>query len=148
MPHHRKALRDAVVTALTGLASTGARVYPTRTYPVDAAALPALCVYTLSEASEVHNMGAARSLLRVLDLAVEAVAQVNDTLDDTLDQICLEVETAIGADPTLGGKCYDCSLAATKIAVRGEAEKETGSAVLSFALRYRTRAGDPSVNSI
>jgi len=148
MAHLRKRIRDAVVTALTGLASTGPRVYPTRVYPIQPGALPALCVYTLSEASEVHSMGPDRALLRQLDLVVQAVAKVNDTLDDTLDQICLEVEGAIGTAPTLGGLCYDCTLASTRITVEGEGEKETGSAVMVFSLRYRSRAADPSINAI
>lgn len=147
MPHHRKAIRDAVVAALTGLPSTGVKVFPTRTYPVDATELPVLCVYTLSEDSELHAMGQSRSLLRILELVVEAIAAVNGTLDDTLDQLALETEQALGADPTFGGRCYDCALASTKIAIRGEGEKETGSAVMTFALRYRTRASDPSINS-
>ena len=148
MPHHRKSIRDAVVMRLTGLASTGANVFPTRRYPLEPASLPALCIYTLSEASQIHNMGDGRSLLRALELVVEAVAAVNDTLDDTLDQLCLEVETAIGTDASFANRVYDCSLASTAIAIRGEGEKETGSAVMTFALRYRTPAADPSQNSI
>jgi hypothetical protein len=148
MAHQRKILRDAVVTALAGLPSTGDKVFATRTYPVDATELPVLCVYTLGEDSEIHSAGASRSLLRNLQLEVEAIAAVNGSLDDTLDQLALEVEQALAVDPTFGGQCYDCSLAATKIAIRGEGEKETGAAVMTFALRYRTRASDPSVNSL
>lgn len=147
MAHHRKIIRDAVVTALTGLASTGSNVFATRRYPVAAAQLPALCVYTLSEDSEVDSMGTNRSLLRTLDMIIEAVTQVNDTLDNTLDQLCLEVETALGLDPTLGGRVHDCNLASTRIAIRGDAEAETGSAVMNFSVIYRTRANDPSTST-
>lgn len=143
MPHVRKIIRDAVVSRLTGLSATGARVYPTRTYPVDVDSLPALCVYTLSEESSVDSLGTNRGLSRRLDLIVEAVARVNATLDDTLDAIALEIETAIAADPTLGGLAKDCTLASTRIAVRGEAEKETGAAVLTYSVTYRT----PAVNA-
>lgn len=146
--HMRKVIRDAVVAALTGLTSTGSNVHATRTQPLEAGHLPALCVYTLDENSELHNMGPGRSLLRDLSLVVEAVAQANGEIDDTLDQIALEVEAAMNADTTFGGKTYDCFLASTRIAVRGAGEKDTGSAVMTFMLRYRTLAANPSTNSI
>lgn len=144
MAHVRKHIRDAVVARLTGLPSTGSRVYATRAYPVDAASLPALCVYTLSETSELATIGPNGALRRSLDLVVEAVAKVNATLDDTLDGLAFDVEQAIAGDRTLGGYAKDCVLASTSIAVRGEAEKETGSAVMTFAVTYWTRAVDPS----
>lgn len=147
MAHHRKIIRDAVVTALTGLASTGSNVFATRRYPVAAAQLPALCVYTLSEDSKVDSMGTNRSLERNLDLIIEAVTQVNDTLDDTLDQICLEVEMALGIGLTIGGQVHNCNLASTRIAIRGDAETETGSAVMNFSVTYRTRANDPATST-
>lgn len=150
MPHLRKSIRDAVVTALTGLATTGSSVYPTRTYPLDETKLPALCVYTISEDSAVDSMKVStRGLARSLELAVEGMAVNNGGLDDALDQIALEVETAVAADPTFGGLCYDCSLSQTRVSVRGgESQKEIGSIILTFTLRYRTRASDPSTNAI
>lgn len=41
----RKQIRDNVVTTLTGLSTTGSRVYASRVYPMAAANLPGLCVY-------------------------------------------------------------------------------------------------------
>lgn len=139
--HARRAIRDAAVQALAGLPSTGTNVHATRLYPVEPTGLPALCIYTLAEESGFDTLGgSSRKLLRRLELAVEIVAQVNDTLDDTLDQICLEVEQIIGANFTLGGTAKDCELQSTKITVRGEGEKQTGSAVLTFSVTYRTLA--------
>lgn len=148
MAHQRKVIRDAVVSSLIGATGAGARVYPTRTYPIDEASLPAICVYTLNETSEINSLGAGRSLRRSLDLIVEAIAKVNDTLDDVLDQLALEIEVALGSNFTLGGNAYSCVLDSTKITVRGEAEKETGSAVLGYSVSYRTPFNDPSINSI
>jgi hypothetical protein len=45
LAHLRKQIRDNVVTALTGLSTTGSRVYGSRVYPMAAANLPGLCVY-------------------------------------------------------------------------------------------------------
>ena len=146
MAHPRKIIRDAVVQALTGLAATTTHVHATRTQPLEAEQLPALCIYTLDETSELDALSP-RKMMRQLTLIVEAVAQVNDTIDDALDQICLEVETQLGTNFTLGGLVKDCRLASTKIAVRGQGEKDTGSAVMSFDILYRTLAADASLIS-
>lgn len=140
--HARRAIRDAAVQALTGLLTTGANVHATRLYPIEAAGLPALCIYTLAEESGFDTMSPSRKLLRRLELAVEIVAQVNDTLDDALDAIALEVEQILGTNFTLGGTAKDCELQSTKITVRGEGEKQTGSAVLIFGITYRTPANN------
>lgn len=142
MAHARKVIRDAAVQLLTGLATTGSRVHATRLYPIEAEGLPALCIYTLTEESGFDTLS--RKSLRRLELAVEIVAQVNDTLDDTLDAIALEVEAALGTNFTLGNRAKDCELQSTKISVRGEGEKQTGSAVLIFGVTYRTLAADPA----
>ena len=147
MAHVRQTIREAVVDILTGLDTTGQNVFATRIAPVAEAQLPALCIYTLSETSEVHSMGTGRALYRELSLIVEGVAKVNETLDDTLDDIAAEVETAIGADGTLDVEgVYDTTLAATQIAIRGagEASKDTGSAMMTFLVRYRTLLADPT----
>lgn len=146
MAHARKTIRDGVVQLLSNLASTTSHVHATRTQPLEAAQLPALCIYTLEESSELDVL-TPRKMLRQLTLIVEAVAQVNDTLDDTLDQICLEVEQVLVANFTLGGLVKDCRLVSTKIAVRGAGEKDTGSAVMSFDVLYRTLCSDASLTA-
>ena len=74
MAHVRKSIRDNIVTAVTSLSTTGARVYRSRIYPLETANdLPGLCVYTLREASEADTMGAsAHGLAREVDIVVEA----------------------------------------------------------------------------
>ena len=49
MSHARQQIRDAVVAAVTGLATTGASVHKTRMFKFEDDDLPALGVYTLSE---------------------------------------------------------------------------------------------------
>lgn len=141
--HQRKAIRDRVVQMLTGLATTGSNVFATRLYPVDAASLPALLVYTLSEESQFDTLGTSRRLLRTLELQIEGLAQVNNTLDDTLDAIAKEVEIVLASDPTFGSSARDSMLRRTSIAVQKDGEKETGSIVLNFAVTYRTAATNP-----
>lgn len=145
MAHARKTIRDQVAQMLAGLTLVpAANVFPTRTYAVDEDHLPAICIYTLSEESGLDALGP-RKMARHLELIVEIVAKVNDTLDDTLDAISAEVENIIGTNFTLGGTAKDCMLSSTKIAVRGEGDKPTGSAVLTYSVMYRTLAADAAL---
>lgn len=152
MAHYRQTIRDAVVDILDGLETTEGRVFVSRSVPLASADLPALCVYTASETSEPDRIGSNRAVRRELSLVVEGVAEVNETLDDTLDDIATEVEAAIGADTTLGlsAGVYDCTLASTQIAIRGggDAKKETGSVVLTFTVTYRTLLANPATAAV
>ncbi len=94
MAHLRKQIRDNVVTALTGLSTTGSRVYASRVYPMAAAKLPGLCVYAKSEEVETTTTTRPRTQLRTLTLSVEGFAVATSGLDNTLDAISLEVEEA------------------------------------------------------
>jgi hypothetical protein len=143
--HVRRQIRDAAATALAGLTTTGARVYPSRTYPLQDANLPALRIYTNEETVEMSSMGGANRLVqRTLNLLVEGCAKVNDTLDDTLDDIIKEVETAIAANQTLGGAKW-VQLAGIEIEMEGEGEKETGVARMTFQCEYITELDTPDV---
>ena len=95
MAHLRKQIRDNVVTALTGLSTTGSRVYASRVYPMAAANLPGLCVYAKSEEVETTTITRPRTQLRTLTLSVEGFAVATSGLDNTLDAISLEVEEAL-----------------------------------------------------
>ncbi len=148
MDHMRQQIRAAVVLALAGLKTTRRNVFATRTVPLNADTLPGLCVYTLSEQSGIDTMGRSRSLKRILDLVVEGVTKSRSTIDDDLDQIAAEVEAALAIDPSLGGLAYDCVLQSTKVAVRGQAETDTGSVQMNYTITYRTKAADATTNSI
>ena len=66
MSHVRKQIRDAVVTALTGLSTTGSRVYKSRIYPLETGKLPGLAIYTKSEEIQNNTIGAPRTQIRIL----------------------------------------------------------------------------------
>ena len=48
MAHARQSIRDNVVTAVTGLSTTGTNVFRSRVYPLGENKLPALCIYTVA----------------------------------------------------------------------------------------------------
>ena len=69
MAHVRQLIRDNVTTTLTGLTTTGTRVYRSRVYPV--ATTPGLAIYTKSESVEYSSMSGQRTQFRSLALTVE-----------------------------------------------------------------------------
>jgi hypothetical protein len=148
MSHVRQQIRDALVTTLTGLTTTGANVFASRpqTRMLPATSLPALMIYTVEESSERASLPFQYQLQRTLTVAVEARAQATADLDDTLDTICAEVEAAINASEsahTCGGKCEGISLTATSIDFEDDAEQPIGRAVMTWVTDYFTAADAP-----
>lgn len=141
MAHARTQIRDAVVTAVTGLTTTTTNVYSGRVYPFDT--LPCLAVYANEEAIDEEGgvMGAVDS--RALTITIEGRARVATSVDDTLDTISKEIETAIGTDSTLGGLVECARLQATSLTLDGEAEQETGLIQLIYLIYYRVSLTDP-----
>jgi hypothetical protein len=142
MAHVRKSIRDRMESILkTGVTSVSNRVYASRVYPLTGPDLPALAVYTASESSGLQTMGV-RTLARELSLSVDAYVRVNDTFDDTIDALCVEIEETIAADYTLNGLVKDTILTSTEIDFDGEAERPVGVARLTYTIRYVTTIGD------
>ena len=72
MAHVRQSIRDNVVTAVTGLSTTGSNVFRSRVYPLGTNKLPALCVYTDSEVVEYNRLDRVRDVDRTVDIVIEA----------------------------------------------------------------------------
>ena len=88
-------IRDNVVTALTGLSTTGGRAYASRVYLMTAANLPVPCLCAKSEKVETTTITRPRTQFRTLTLTVEGFAVAISGLDNTLDAISLEVEDGL-----------------------------------------------------
>ena len=140
MAHASKQIRDALVTALTGLTTTGANV-SNSVYPE--ATLPSLRVYFASEAlpDEFQAMGSIH--YRVASFRVEIRVE-DESLQDQLDTIRTEIEIAIAADDTLG-------LTGVKVMYTGTgtasyemgAEQPRALLPLLFDVHHRTTDADP-----
>ena len=143
--HLRRQIREAVATAVTGLATTSTRVFQSRVYPLEANDLPCLMIRTISESSEPATIHGPRELYRVLSVEIDAIAKAVADLDDTLDQICKEVEIAMAADLTLGGKCKSVTLTNTTIELSGSSEVPTGRAAMTFDVDYYVLENAPDV---
>lgn len=144
--HLRRQIREAVATAVTGLTTTGARVFQSRVYPLQDAELPALLVYSRSERSEPITIHPSRVIQRELQLEIVAVAKATADLDDTLDGICKEVEVAL-AMPLAGiaSLARTIALLGTEIDMQGTSEKPTGRATLTYQIDYFNQENAPDV---
>lgn len=153
--HVRTQIRDEVVKLLRGTAPSRMRVFAMRRMPLQAEQLPAILVYTLAEDAAVETMSGPRFLSRDLDLVVEGVAQDNDTLEDTLDSLAVEIESRLGVafntpSSALRSLARAGSLVRTEIGMRppqSPDESGTGHIVTTFRVNYRTRSDNPETNT-
>lgn len=137
--HARRSIREAVAAALTGLATTGSRVFQSRMRPQES--LPALLVATNGEEIE-QDLGTVQT--RALDIDVTGVALAASGVDDTLDAIAEEVEVAMQAAGTLGGLVSAPPvLTAIRTAFDDSLEQPAGEVSLTFRCLYFTQAGAP-----
>ncbi len=141
--HVRRQLREAVATVVTSLTTTGTRVYQSRVYPLQTTDLPCLVVTT--DGDQVTNLTADSNpqQQRETRLRIEAYARATSDLDDTLDLICKEVETAIASSSTsLVSNLY---FVGTQIDVEILGDQPIGKATLLFSTDLYTVSNAPDV---
>jgi hypothetical protein len=105
----RRRLRDRAIATLTGLATTGAHVWPVREHrPLGPDELPALLVL-VDDGRAGITRSSFGSTERMARLVIEAIVRQDDAYDDVMEAVLAEVEVALAADPTLGGamKAFD-----------------------------------------
>lgn len=121
MAHPRAQLRAAAVAALTGLATTGSRVFVDREYTMQPAELPCLHVST-SEATDTSGPFA-DGVQRTVNLQVRLLAKTTGAMSDLLDTMASEVEAALVPGLTVGGKLVlpeGFTASAPNLAVNGD----------------------------
>lgn len=139
MAHARRQIREAVATALTGLTTTGSRVFQSRMREQES--LPCLLVVT-----DTENVDASVGTIqqRDLDILVTGLAQGASNVDDTLDAIAEEVETAMQAAGTLGGLVSVApGLTGIRTQFDDSLQQPVGEIELAFRCTYFTHAGAP-----
>lgn len=137
MTHPRKSIRDAIETALTGLATTGTNVFQNRVFPLEDGDLPGLLIYNGPDVGE--KGGGVGQFDRIFDCMVDAVVKAaSDTIDDTLDAIAEQIETAIDADRTLSGACGYAWISNTEFEFNVEQDKRVGIARITITVEYRS----------
>lgn len=146
MAHARKQIRDAVKTALTGLAATGSNVFIGRARPFGEDEPACLVIYTPKETEQRAVYGQPPILERPLTLYVEGRVSSFSATDDDLDAIAEQVEPVLANAVPLGDLLLSLTLVATEIVTNPAAQGQRliGGIRLEYRLTYRTREGAPS----
>ena len=146
MSHARETLRSAITTAVTGLTTTGGSVFTNHAYPFEDSTLPNLSIYFLHEpeTSEPDDQVMGDYEFRAFPFQVVARVKATSELDNTLDDICSEVETAIHGNAALSGYVKDIRLISTEFELDGEGEKPVGAARMEWVAVYRVNRTAPT----
>jgi len=141
--HVRQQLREAVATAVTGLSTTGSRVYQSRVYPLDTSSLPCLLVTSDGDKSEAITVHSPYQQERATTIRIEGLAKAVSNIDDTLDTISKEVETAIAGSSTaiVKGMIYQ----GAQIDYDGSGEQPIGKVTMIFTKDLYTLSNAPDV---
>lgn len=147
--HARTQIRREVKQALHNLPTTQGRVFTGRAYPLSEKERPGLFVVTPTERSEVSSIGAVK-LDRVAEIMIVGYADgPQDSVEDLLDQMALEVEQAIAvslADKStgLGVLVKEMVLVRTEKNIpTDEAKRVIGEVRLAFETLFRTTRAAP-----
>jgi len=143
--HVRQQIRDRIVSNVTGLTTTGNRVFKSRVYPLNADTMPALLVYSTTEDSDIDVMGFPGVLNRIVNVAIEGYVRNITVYDNLIDDICQEVEVVMANDPTINGLAKNSFLSGTEISYTGEGDQPIGVVTMNYVVQYRTATNAPSV---
>lgn len=138
--HRAENIIAAVVTAVTGLTTTGARVYRGRRYELDVDASPSLCVYL---GPDLPLSGPGDSPLAYQDseltVYIEGVVKNSTTaVATTLNQIRHEVAVALNADHTQGlAYVHNTTEGETLLDIGVETDKPVGRMRTAWLFLYR-----------
>lgn len=136
MPHARKSIRDAASSLLiSGATTAGTNVYVNRSTKFWQSELPAILISNGVETAEPRGMGT-RESYRTFNLQIEVRVEVNDTVDDDTDAICLQVENIIKANPNLSNTCTSLIYRGTEPIYDANGEKEIGKAIMNYEIKY------------
>lgn len=141
--HIRQQLRDAVATAVTGLPTTGARVFQSRVYPLQITDVPCLVVTMDGDSIEQETVHRPYMQARQIQLRIEGYAVGVYDLDDILDGICKEVEIAV--DNATLAMVDDIGFAGTQLDTSVVGQQPVGKITLIYRVTVRTMSNSPDV---
>ena len=142
--HAHTQIRDAIVAALTGLPSTGSRVFANRLRPLLESELPALRIYADEETSNQLTVHFPHMQSRDLSVTIEAVAKHSSGLDDVLDQMSNEVEAAFAGGIVVGGVKLDPVYIGMSFDDE-QSDKPIGVKRMRFAIQYQAMNNAPDI---
>lgn len=130
----------AIVTAVTGLTTTGANVFRGRVYELPETSLPCLCVY-LGFDNPRSDGGSSSWVYIDSDLTINIEAVVKDSsvqVDTTLNQIRYEVGQALQDDVTQGlSYVMNTTEGAAGVSLDGGGDETVGRMRMEWTILYR-----------
>lgn len=143
----RQQITDAVAARLrAALPALEGRVYASRVRHIRTNRLPAIGVYALKEHADDNGTSPPR-YTRALTLAVECVADADEALDATLNQLADAVEDCLLPDPALGGLVADLALSGTELSLAENGERLIGCARVDWTVEYERALPLPQVDA-
>lgn len=144
--HIKQQLREAVGTALGALTTTGSNVFQSRVYPLQAADVPGLIIYTRKSDNELATLKRPGArLARQIELTIEIHVKKIANPDDQLDLIQKEVEVAMAADDTFGGIAKETYLDSEDDEMDGDGDQPTWQRTLVYVCTVHTADNAPDV---
>ena len=147
MAHVRQQIRDAAVTLLTGLATSGANVFASRdalAYPLAESELPALLVDVLDERVIQTGFGGATSAcVCECDLRVRMLVKSTTGYADTLDDMAVEVQSTLVDAGKVAGVSIARYAGTTGPAFDGSADRPVALLSMTMVMVYVINANDP-----
>lgn len=142
MSHLRQLIRQNIISTLSGNTSAGSNVFSTRYYPIEQAKLPAISVFTMSEGTDYATINYPRRQIRTLDVAVELFVSATSTIDDTLDDLAVQVEELLQNDVTRGGYAKNTDIVSFSADFDGSGEKPVGVGKFTVRVMYMNFEND------
>ena len=146
--HQRKQIRDVVKSVLTDETAAEKNVFVNQYLSLPQDQLPAICIYTGKEQSDIFNN---QMLKRTLTLSVEihTSKRTQDGMVEELELIAAECEQALLQHEDLDGNCDKLSLVSTDIIIKTDGDEPMGAALLSYNVEYYTLhvADTPATNA-
>ena len=139
MAHVRQQVRERAGTILTGLSLTGSNVFESRLYPLIDADLP--CILITTDGEEIIESTISGVVQRSILLNIAIKDKLTTDLDDRIDAISIEVETAIANDTS--AILRNSALVDVEIELDPDGDQPIGTAKLLYRVQAFTAPNDP-----
>ena len=139
MAHVRQQVRERAGTILTGLSLTGSNVFESRLYPLIDADLP--CILITTDGEEIIESTISGVVQRSILLNIAIKDKLTTDLDDRIDAISIEIETAIANDTSAIFR--HSALVDVEIELDPDGDQPIGTAKLLYRVQAFTAPNDP-----
>lgn len=144
MAHYREQIRKAVITAVTGLTTTGTRVKSAPLYNLTKNMQPTLAVWARTSTPNYEQGQMQAAPLWSVEIVIEGYVKEYADLMDTLDDISSEVETALYGNSALNvlvNNYIECG--EQSIELNTDGDEPLGKIEMIFNMYYHATEGAP-----